>query len=102
VQWHLDRFVRRPADARVFGGPKGGLLRGSNFRRLWIKALHDAGVPTVHFHDLRHTGNTVAASTVASTRELMIRMGHSSTRATLIYQHATDERDRQIADGSTC
>jgi hypothetical protein len=29
----------------------------------------------------------------------MTRMGHSSTRAALIYQHATDGRDRQIADG---
>jgi integrase len=99
LQWHLDRFVRRPADARVFSDPKGGMLCRSNFRRIWIKALLDAGVPTVHFHDLRHTGNTVAASTGASTRKLMTRMGHSSTRAALIYQHATDDRDRQIADG---
>jgi hypothetical protein len=29
----------------------------------------------------------------------MTRSGHSSTRAALIYQHATDDRDRQIADG---
>ncbi|MGH3884513.1 MAG: hypothetical protein ACRDRC_14095, partial [Pseudonocardiaceae bacterium] len=34
----------------------------------------------------------------ASTRELMHRMGHASMRAALIYQHATDERARQIAD----
>jgi len=34
----------------------------------------------------------------ASTRELMSRMGHSSTRAAIIYQHATEERDRVIAD----
>jgi 5-methylcytosine-specific restriction enzyme A len=30
--------------------------------------------------------------------ELMTRMGHSSTRAALIYLHATDERQRTIAD----
>ena len=35
----------------------------------------------------------------ASTKELMVRMGHSSMRAALIYQHATRERDRKIADG---
>jgi hypothetical protein len=34
----------------------------------------------------------------ASLRELMVRMGHSSTRAALIYQHSTDERQREIAD----
>jgi integrase len=57
------------------------------------------GLPVgFHFHDLRHTGNTLAAASGASTRELMHRMGHSSMRAALIYQHATSERDREIAD----
>ena len=34
-----------------------------------------------------------------SLRELMERMGHSSSRAALIYQHATQERDEVIAAG---
>ncbi|HEV8559193.1 MAG TPA: hypothetical protein VGR06_22845, partial [Actinophytocola sp.] len=50
-----------------------------------------------HFHDLRHTGDHLASRAGASTRELMHRMGHASERAALIYQHATRERDRQIA-----
>lgn len=58
-----------------------------------------AGLPSgFHFHDLRHTGNHLAATAGASTRELMHRMGHGSMRAALIYQHATTERDRAIAD----
>jgi integrase len=56
------------------------------------------GVEGLRFHDLRHTGNTLAAATGASTNELMSRMGHSSTRAAIIYQHATRERDRVIAN----
>ncbi|MFC4016351.1 hypothetical protein ACFOW4_00065 [Micromonospora sp. GCM10011542] len=55
------------------------------------------GLAGFHFHDLRHTGNTLAASAGASTRELMHRMGHATMRAALIYQHATSERDREIA-----
>jgi hypothetical protein len=51
----------------------------------------------LRFHDLLHTGNTLAASTGASTRELMARMGHASSRAALIYQHATRDRDAAIA-----
>jgi hypothetical protein len=31
-------------------------------------------------------------------RELMERMGHSTTRAALIYLHATEERQRAVAD----
>jgi len=53
----------------------------------------------LHFHDLRHTGNTLAAATGASTRELMARMGHASAEAALRYQHATRERDDAIAAG---
>jgi hypothetical protein len=32
-----------------------------------------------------------------TTKELMARIGHSSPRAALIYQHAIAERDRQVA-----
>jgi len=56
------------------------------------------GVEHLHFHDLRHTGNTLAATTGASTKELMVRIGHANPRAALIYQHATAERDKAIAE----
>jgi len=32
-------------------------------------------------------------------KELMARLGHSSVRAAMIYQHATRDRDRLIAKG---
>jgi integrase len=57
-----------------------------------------AGLSGIHFHDLRHTGNTLAGKEGASLRELMERMGHSSTRAAVIYQHRTMHRDKIIAD----
>lgn len=41
----------------------------------------------------------MAAGQGASIRELMERMGHTSARAALIYQHATRERDEAIAAG---
>ena len=55
-------------------------------------------MPGLHFHDLRHTGNHLAAQTGASTKDLMARMGHDDMRAALIYQRATSEADRPIAD----
>jgi integrase len=94
---NLERFVEPGPDSRVFMGPKGGRLRRSNFRLTWIKARDEAGLSGVHLHDLRHTGNTMAAATGASLRELMERMSHSRPRAVLIYQHATRERDEAIA-----
>ncbi|MFF4620056.1 tyrosine-type recombinase/integrase [Nonomuraea jabiensis] len=95
---HVKDFTQDGPEGLIFAGPDNGALRNTNFnRRVWAKALEDAGVSKIHFHDLRHTGNTLAASTGASTRELMTRMGHSSTRAALIYQHSTDERQREVA-----
>ena len=45
------------------------------------------GVPNLHFHDLRHTGNKLAADIGVSTKNLMARMGHDNERAALRYQH---------------
>jgi integrase len=53
---------------------------------------------SVHFHDLRHTGNQFSADAGANLRELMAYMGHDSTRAALIYLHTSAERQRSIAD----
>lgn len=96
---HIEKYAERGADGLVFVGPHGGRLRRHNFRRLWVKAKKAAGIPDdVHFHDLRHTGNEMAAEGGATTRELMARMGQSTTRAALIYQRARRERDHTIAD----
>ena len=46
----------------------------------------------MHFRDLRHAGNTYTANAGANLRELMERMGHSTSRAAMIYLHSTDPR----------
>jgi integrase len=77
------------------------MLRRRNFGRStkWQTVVAAAGLPAgFHFHDLRHIGNQLAANSGATTRELMHRMGHGSMRAPLIYQHATTDRDRSIAE----
>ncbi|MET8041844.1 tyrosine-type recombinase/integrase [Micromonospora sp. NPDC005215] len=51
------------------------------------------------FHDLRHTGQTLAAQTGATLADLMKRLGHSSMAAARRYLHAVDGRDREIAKG---
>ncbi|MGO9162738.1 MAG: tyrosine-type recombinase/integrase [Streptosporangiaceae bacterium] len=98
LRWHLERFAEPGERGLVFVGPKGGPLRRSNFRPIWHAARSKAGAPGLHFHDLRHVGGTLAAATGASMKELMARLGHSSTRAALIYQHASRDRDQAIAN----
>ncbi|WP_431903040.1 tyrosine-type recombinase/integrase [Nonomuraea sp. bgisy101] len=97
---HLATYVDEPDDAFVFLGKRGAFLRGGNFRReaKWAEALKEMGLQGLHFHDLRHTGNTLAAQSGASIADLKARMGHDSDRAALIYQHATRDADQKIAD----
>jgi integrase len=96
---HLERFTAASDDSLIFTSPYGTPLRHSNFRRrIWMRAIDDAGLPATHFHDLRHTGNNLTAEAGATLRELMDRMGQSSTRAALIYLHGSVKRQRAVAD----
>jgi integrase len=98
VTEHLDEFTGPDPESLVFTGPKGAQLRRSNLTRIGRGALKAAGLAGIHFHDLRHASNTLAAEAGASQRELMDRMGHSSTKAAYIYQHRTSLRDKMLAD----
>ncbi|MFI7146989.1 tyrosine-type recombinase/integrase [Nonomuraea sp. NPDC050022] len=100
---HFALFVDEAEDSFVFLGKRGAFLRGGNFRReaRWADALKEMGLLNLHFHDLRHTGNTLAAQSGASLADLKARMGHDSDRAALIYQHATRDADQRIADALT-
>ena len=100
VELHLTKYAQPGPDGRLFVGPQGGIPRRRNLNRIWQRALKDAGIPAdmdPHLHDLRHTGSTWSAQSGATLKELMARIGHSSTRAAMIYQHATRDRDNAIA-----
>jgi len=98
VEGHLERWVRSEAGVLLFTGPNSPVLYRATFNAAWNRVRRLVGMPSFHFHDLRHTGNTLAAGTGASTKELMARMGHASARAALLYQHASAERDALIAE----
>jgi Phage integrase family len=84
--------------ALLFTGVKGGPLRRSNFNKMsgWPHAVRAIGAEVLHFHDLRHTGNHLAAVSGAGLRDLMARMGHDSERAAIIYQHRARGADELI------
>jgi integrase len=98
---HLTEHTQPGPNALVFTGVKGGPLRRSGFNKLsgWPHVVTAMGLPGLHFHDLRHTGNILAADMGVSLRNLMARMGHDNERAALIYQHKSSTADRQIAEG---
>lgn len=95
---HLARHVGASPDALLFPAQHGGHLAPSAFYRAYYPARDKAGRPDLRFHDLRHTGATLAAATGATLRDLMNRLGHSSPGASLRYQHSVEDRDREIAE----
>lgn len=97
---HLNTYVAEDPGALVFTGVKGGPLRrsGFNIRTRWVDVVKDMGLPGLHFHDLRHTGNMLAAESGAGLKDLMARMGHDNVRAAMIYQHAVRGADKTITD----
>jgi integrase-like protein len=98
----LGRACRRGRRrAFVFTGEAGRTIWRGGFNKLvkWSEAVAAIGAAGLHFHDLRHTGNTLASRVPgASLRDVMARMGHDSPRAVLIYQHTNREADHGIAD----
>jgi integrase len=96
---HLDTYVGIDGTALVFTGPRGGVLRRGNFRRGsgWAKAAAGVGVPGLHFHDLRHTGNTLAEMSGVA---LGASFGRSGERARPAVQRAALEQAR--SHGSPC
>jgi integrase len=97
--------VARPtlalADQRDQAGVRAGsahAYRAPTFHQAYFrKARETAGWPDLRFHDLRHTGATLAAASGATIAELMQRLGHTTVSAALAYQHATQGSDQRIA-----
>jgi integrase len=100
LEHHLATYSSSDVDGLVFVNEHGNpLCRGSFNRAVHCRQVcTDIGVPHLHLHDLRHTGNTFAAQSGASLRDLMTRMGHDSPAAALIYQHSSRVADEAIAD----
>jgi integrase len=103
---HLLPMVKDHLRTTITGGKTGLLfpaadgvshLAPSTLYKSFYRAREAAGRPDLRFHDLRHTGAVLAASTGASLAELMSRLGHSTVGAAMRYQHAAGDRDQAIA-----
>lgn len=94
---HLARAHPGMPSARVFARPDGSELRAHHVHHAWIAARRRAGLAGIHLHDLRHAGLTLAAQQGATLAEVQRRAGHVSARAALLYQHAAEHRDAELA-----
>lgn len=99
IEAHLaSKHVEPGADALLFPAPTGRHLQPSTLYRHFYKARAKAKRDDLRWHDLRHTGATMAAQSGATLAELMARIGHSTPAAAMRYQHAAHGRDKVIAE----
>ena len=94
---HLSTHTRPGPRALVFATPAGDPITQSTRQRHWRRARAAEGLDTLRWHDLRHTGATAFARSGATIKEVQARLGHATVEAAMVYQHATAERDRDIA-----
>ncbi|WP_329581976.1 site-specific integrase [Kitasatospora sp. NBC_01250] len=99
LRQHMAWYAEKEPAGLLFVGEKGAPFRRTTFGRKFGKArARVIDLPqNFTFYDLRHTGNTLLAEEGASLKDLMVRMGQSSTRAAIIYQHSTTSRQRELA-----
>ena len=97
LKHHLDVFADKGQDGLVFPPQRGSChLNDKVFRGAIAKPLRDIGRETLRIHDLRHFSGTMTAR-VGNLAESMARLGHSTVRASLLYQQVVSGRDAEIA-----
>ena len=98
IKEHLRNHAQWGKDGLLFPTTHGEQYRAPTFHQAYFrKAREAAGRPDLRFHDLRHTGATLAAASGATLAELMQRLGHSTVSAALAYQQAAQGSDKRIA-----
>jgi integrase len=101
ISQHLLAYAQSGDNGLVFASATGGFLWPSSFYRHWHRARDLAGLPDLRVHDLRHHAAVRASQALAQAGEsfsaVQARLGHSSARAALRYQHAASGSDLRIA-----
>lgn len=90
---HAERWA---GNEYFFVGRDGKQMRGNAVYQAFVRARRKVGVD-IAFHDLRHTGQSLAAAAGANLADLKKRLGHASTAAANRYLHALEGRDAEVA-----
>lgn len=91
----------------VFCTANGTPISRHNLRRSFLLHLAHAGLPTIRFHDLRHTAATLMLSQGTHPKVVQEMLGHSQISLTLdtyshvlpTMQHEAVERMQKLLDG---
>jgi len=86
LKTHKRRLTDTGRETLVFPGERSHYLDGSALRRRYKKALAEAKLRPLRFHDLRHTFGSIAINE-ATIIQVQAWMGHADVQTTMKYMH---------------
>jgi len=98
---YLDRIRRIAGPAwvengLVFPNRHGGYMDGSFVLQQFKSILQKAGLPDMHFHDLRHSAATLLLAVGVNAKVVQEMLGHSDIRITLgMYGHVMPNMQKE-------
>ncbi|QRO81962.1 tyrosine-type recombinase/integrase [Corynebacterium glucuronolyticum] len=95
---HLETMKDKNPQAIIFPNVRGGIISTDTCNNVIKRATKKAGLQHMSSHVLRHFGGTMFARAGGTVADIQARLGHSSIRAAMTYQHASEERDRALAN----
>ncbi len=91
--------LRRSCEGKSHDTLVFGEVNPRNLLRDLDRVLRLARLKHIRFHDLRHTGASIALKNGAPVKDVSARLGHASAKMTLdTYAHLLSGTDRRIAD----
>ncbi len=83
----------------VFPNLSGGYLHPNHMGETFRKLLVEAGLPAIHFHDLRHSAGTILMSMGVNAKVIQALLGHSHISTTLgVYGHLLPSMQQEVVD----
>jgi integrase len=98
-EWRLAAGEAWMGDDTIFTDELGRPLHPTAVSKFFKAAAHEAGMPLIRFHDLRHGYATAALEAGAAMKVVSERLGHRSISITAdVYSHVRPEVDQALAD----
>lgn len=94
MQRLLRELRERAPEKAVYIFSNDGTTPYTDIKTAWWKALEDAGIEGLRFHDLRHTFGSRLGMAGVDTKTIQELMGHHDIRMTMRYSHPTTEHKR--------
>ena len=95
----LKEMEKRKSSEYVFPSPTGGPISPDSVLNMLHRVLKRAGLPSVRFHDLRHTFATLALQNGVDIKTVSGMLGHFSAGFTLdTYAHVTTAAQKEAAN----